>query len=405
MAIDASIYSNLKPIEAPNVGDAMQKGMTLANLGMQNQQMQYQMQAQQAMRDAFAKNVGPDGQINRQGALSDLTRAGFGQQAIQLGKTITEQDKLQAEAQKAQQDAYQAKQMDIANHLNYLATVPEGQKPTVYTHLRNNLIQNGHDPNEIPENYDKGLVDFATHLSQQSSPYLNNQLTQANTQKSLAEANKTRSETYAKPTNIANITDPAQLVPSYVPKDHQAAVMEQIKTAEDTKSLTPKILAAFDKGSSRNPVVAAQGQREFEGLINTTVKDTEGTARQAAFDSIHRTMTPSGLTASPGENATKRRTVLEYLQSKQSAPMARGYGIDLSKFDSTSPYQDKPVEETPGGQDGDFVAGAKNLASKVMGLGGGKNANASTQKPAPHGNVLKQGGFTYTWNPQTGKYE
>ncbi len=131
--------------------------------------------------------------------------------------------------------------------------------------------------------------------------------------------------------------DPATLVPHLVPKEHQKEVFGEIKRAQDTASLAPKILKAFELGSSRNPVTAAQGRREFEGLINTTVQDLEGTVKQAAIDSIHDNMSPGGLTASPGENEAKRRTVNEYLQAKSAAPTAKGYNIDLSKFRSTGP--------------------------------------------------------------------
>lgn len=136
--------------------------------------------------------------------------------------------------------------------------------------------------------------------------------------------------------NAGGKTDPAVLVPYLVPKEQQAKVFEEIKNAADVKALTPQILAAFDRGSSRNPVEAAQGQKEFEGLINTTVKEQEGTVRQAAMDSIHRTMTPSGLLAMPGENESKRRTIMEYLAAKRSAPVAKAHHIDLEKFDSTA---------------------------------------------------------------------
>lgn len=135
--------------------------------------------------------------------------------------------------------------------------------------------------------------------------------------------------------------DPSQFVPYVVPEAQQKEVAEEIQKAQNTKSLAPQILAAFDRGSSRNPVVAAQGQREFEGLINTTVAEKEGTARIAAFESIHKNMTPSGFSAAPGENTARRRTVEEYLAANSSAPMAKAHGIDLSKFNSTSPYMNE----------------------------------------------------------------
>lgn len=131
--------------------------------------------------------------------------------------------------------------------------------------------------------------------------------------------------------------DPALLVRYLVPPEHQKEVFDSVDKGRNARSLAPKIMAAFDKGSSRNPVTAAQGRREFEGLINTTVTDLTGTARQAEFDSIHNNMSPSGFTALPGENESKRRTILEYLGSKAAASAAKGYGIDLDKFQSTAP--------------------------------------------------------------------
>lgn len=130
--------------------------------------------------------------------------------------------------------------------------------------------------------------------------------------------------------------DPAQLIQYLVPEPQVKEVAKEIKDTQDIVALKPKIDAAFEKGSSRNPNTAAQGQREFEGLMNTTVKEQEGTARQAAFDSIKRTMSPSGPTAFPGENDAKRRTFNEYLNSKASMPLSTTYGIHPEKFKSTN---------------------------------------------------------------------
>ncbi len=146
--------------------------------------------------------------------------------------------------------------------------------------------------------------------------------------------------------------DPSQLVRYMVPETHQQKALEEIKNAQDIKALTPKIMDAFNRGASRNPNEAAQGQREFEGLINTTVKEQEGSARQAAFESIHRTMTPSGLFAGYGENEAKARTVREYLASKASAPISKGFGIDLNKFHSTNLVEQADPNEGKTASDG-----------------------------------------------------
>jgi len=139
----------------------------------------------------------------------------------------------------------------------------------------------------------------------------------------------------------SDVSDPAvrvgqlQRVNLITPEQAKGS-LEEIKNLQDTRAITPQILAAFQKGTSKNPIAAAQGQREFEGLINTTVKEQEGTARQAAFDNIHKTMTPNGITALPGENAAKLETVLGYLNSKHNAPVSKSIGIDLGKYGTTA---------------------------------------------------------------------
>ncbi len=56
------------------------------------------------------------------------------------------------------------------------------------------------------------------------------------------------------------------------------------------------------------------------------------------MDNTFKNVTPVG-TDTAADIATKRAALANYLQSKASAPTARAYGIDLSKFGSTSAYQ------------------------------------------------------------------
>ena len=138
----------------------------------------------------------------------------------------------------------------------------------------------------------------------------------------------------------ASNVDPAVYVPHLVPPAEQAKVFDEIKDAQNVKGLTPKIMKAFDDASQFSvaktlPGLEGAGQKEFSGLINTTVKEQEGTARQAAFDSIAKNMRPQ-FGDSDATLAKKRQTTLDYLASKASAPTAKGYGIDLAKFPSTA---------------------------------------------------------------------
>lgn len=51
MAIDASIYQQLRPVEVPSMMDSQQKAATLGNLAMQNQHMGQQMQSAKRQED------------------------------------------------------------------------------------------------------------------------------------------------------------------------------------------------------------------------------------------------------------------------------------------------------------------------------------------------------------------
>ena len=150
--------------------------------------------------------------------------------------------------------------------------------------------------------------------------------------------------------------DPAQLVPQMVPKEHQAKVFGEIEAAQNTKNMGNSILKAFEDAANENTIM-----KTGAGLLRTpasvyalhqamqpTFKDLEGTVRQAAMDNTFKNITPA-----PGDSdhtiQQKRTALSEYLQSKVSAPTAKGYGIDLGKFDSTAPQQEAPQVRTMNG--------------------------------------------------------
>lgn len=140
-------------------------------------------------------------------------------------------------------------------------------------------------------------------------------------------------------------TDPAKLVPLFIQNpDQQNKAFAEIKSIQNTKAVTPKIMQAFDdaakfSASKATPGLESAGQKEFSALINTTVQETEGTARQAAFESIQKNMRPQ-FGDSAATLAKKRQATLDYLQSKMAAPVTLGASngiIDLTKFQSTAP--------------------------------------------------------------------
>lgn len=139
-----------------------------------------------------------------------------------------------------------------------------------------------------------------------------------------------------------NSKDPSSLVQYKVPKEHQAKVFSEIEAAQNTKHMKENILKSFEEAAKENTVV-----RTGAGLLRTpgsvlslhqnmqpTFKDLEGTVRQAAMDNTFKNITPM-----PGDTEhkieQKRQALQEYLKAKQSAPTAKGFGIDLSQYEST----------------------------------------------------------------------
>ncbi len=141
--------------------------------------------------------------------------------------------------------------------------------------------------------------------------------------------------------------DPSVLVSSLVPKEHQAQAFKEIEAAQKTRISAPGILQAFDNaakdtrimsgGSAKNyiPGVESAYNKELEARMGPTFADIEGTVRQAAMDNMAKNTHPQAFDSDETIKA-KRAALNAYLVSKEAAPTARGYGIDLSKFKSTS---------------------------------------------------------------------
>lgn len=134
---------------------------------------------------------------------------------------------------------------------------------------------------------------------------------------------------------------PEEAVP-YLIKDPtiQTKAFQEIKDAKNVVKLAPQIMQAFDQASKASlskatPGLESAGQKAFSALINTTVTGLEGTARQAAFESIMRNLRPQ-FGDSPSTLASKRQATINYLMSKTAAPVSRGYHIDLNRFPETS---------------------------------------------------------------------
>jgi len=150
--------------------------------------------------------------------------------------------------------------------------------------------------------------------------------------------------------------DPAALVPHLVPPDKQKEVFEEIQNAQNINRERKVILETFDKaakdvrpvsgGQLKNviPGVESEYNQALEQLLGPTLGKLEGTVRQAAMDNLKHNALPQ-LGDNDNKIRVKKEALTHYLESAASAPTAKGFGIDLSKFKSTS--IDPKVNFTP----------------------------------------------------------
>lgn len=144
---------------------------------------------------------------------------------------------------------------------------------------------------------------------------------------------------------------PASYVPYLVPKEHQKDVFEEIKKAEDTKKISGELRQLFKDSAKENTIARTGfGLREpgsvmgMKALIISQMKDLDATSREFALKEAEKNLIPAN--GDSEHKIQQKSTNLEdWLNSRQSAPTAKAYGIDLSKFQSTSvPQRANPNE-------------------------------------------------------------
>lgn len=314
MPIDTSIYRNIQQFEMPSISDAISKGLNLRQLGMQSDAMQ---------RD----------------------------------------DAIKARSQKMSA---------MGQAMEQLSKLPEDQKPAAYEAKQKELVNSGIMSPDEAEPYSPDKFGQALAAWRSTPEFAALDESRAKAQNLRAEAAKHYAEAgkFKPPGLVQPSDDPAKLVPQVVPKEHQAQAFKEIDAAENTNKMAKSIMDSFDQavGDTSGTGAVTSYFRDPRSVLalhqamQPTFKDMEGTVRQAAMDNTFKNITPTG-TDSPAEIATKRAALQAYLQSKISAPTARGYGIDLSKFDSTKPYEAPPLEAKGPGSGMAFAAGAPKVTA------------------------------------------
>lgn len=150
--------------------------------------------------------------------------------------------------------------------------------------------------------------------------------------------------------------DPSAMVQILVPPAHQKEAFTEIKRAQDTRRMGESILKDFEDAAKENTILKTGFGKlrtpasvyALHQSMQPTFADLEGTVRQAAMDNTFTNITPM-----PGDSEhtiqQKRKALQEYLSSKKSAPTAKGFGIDLDKFETTRPAEGAPEIKTMGG--------------------------------------------------------
>lgn len=216
MAIDPSIFSNVSTpqINMPSPLAIAQQAMTLNQLGMNQALMARQFQTQAATRQAYADNTDQNGNLDRQGFLSELGKNPLtAQSQMQYANQFAANDKAQAEAQSAKLDAVQKAVNITGPSWDYMAQMSPDQRAAAYPGIVKQLAANGVDTSNMPDTYEPDFFHQAHDTWTQSKASLENQLTQAQIGKTQAETAgsqastaKTVAETpFVGPTNAAKL--------------------------------------------------------------------------------------------------------------------------------------------------------------------------------------------------------
>ncbi len=190
-------------------------------------------------------------------------------------------------------------------------------------------------------------------------------------EKNLAEAAKARSEAGLGkiPAGVTPDTDPSVLIRSVVPKEKQELVGKEIKRAQDVGQAAPTIIKKMKDAIAETQGLGRIGSfihspRSIDALhvaLAPTFADLGENARPAIMEQFFKEIDPRG-GDTPAEAQGRLASLEEHLKAKASAPIAKTYGIDLNKFNSTKQYE-APKEETDDGVDGYAKQAAKEPAA------------------------------------------
>lgn len=407
MAIDTSIYQslgNIRPVETPSYLDTASKAMGLSRLAMQNKQDMQSQQDQDAVRGAFSKNIGPDGQVNRQGVLSDLAKTSP-MQAMDYRSKFTQMDAAQADQQKkVLQD-----NMDKFSTAYRMASTATDQ--TSYDQMKQQMQAMGLPIDHLPPQFDpahigdlKSKAAMMTMDAKQgldaikgmSEVGINQAKAPLERGKLGAEIGHLNAET-SKLRTEAGQADPAKTVrgPEAVSLGQASAAVKELddyqKTLDSVNDISGRGAGSILAGIQGKLQMGEDGRRAA-AVDATADKVTQvmgsylqhGVLDKATFER-YKEMLPSRYDA-PEVRASKLQTVKNLIAQRQNEELKalQQTGYDVSQV----PALEGPGHlEVPRGQGGRSTADTTS-ERRQTGSGIIQSANAANIQPTPAGMIL-----------------
>lgn len=400
MGIDASIYSNVQaPPQSFNPVNSVESAYKLSQMAMQQQMMGYQMQQQGAVRGALSKNTDTQtGQLDRTGFLSDLGRAAP-QAAMEYQNHFAQQDKQQAEAQIAQMQSAHQKVSLTVPALGYLLKMPDSEAAAAFPGVMAQLKEQGVSTQNIPTSWDRGWAQQGYQIGSKTKEGLENQMIASNIGKVPLErqqmefgsrgANAELTSQYdkqAQPIRNSQV-NMNQLLEAYHGKAGPQADMSMLMNVYKIKFPDKPDMPAMEElkhSQSAGDLFRQAATKILSGGLDQATKDNLMRDGMATFNANVKTL----------RGTQQRIQSRQQFQGVNDPSLTNEPGINKTS-DETLALEDKLGPYIPGNQRGGISGTLSNVASKVLGLGGGQSANASQRSapsPAPNG-MIRMGGF------------
>lgn len=407
MAIDTSFYQTLKPVQVdtPDVAGSLQKGLSLSQLALQNQQTQLQMGTNQAIRSLYAKHTGANGKLDQQSFLSDLAKVNP-QASLSMQEQLGKADKGTADAQGAQMDTVQKIVGQTLPAMNYLAGLPEQQRATQYGEVMKHLESQGVPMNNIPKDSNGNYMYDPGHFAQSFGTLRNTAADLAN-QKTVSEIGKNRSEIAMAPAKLSSDlygsrSPNAELTSQYSSdvkpiRGSQGAMAQMM---DNYKNPSPQgdaslVLNAFKIKFPNAPDVNSLEELTKSQSVPDTWRAKAAHAMQGGLDQPTRDNLMRDAVSTFRANYDTYQGIKDRYQARQKQQnvndptltyepaLDKTYGQAMDIQKQIGPYV--PPAERSG-----VIAGISRLAGNVMGTGpAAANAKEGAQLPPPPQGMIR----------------